>query len=268
MTNYIAPIALVDLDDTLFQTHRRIKPEADFQVATTDIGGNALSYMNPVQQNFSQWLIATTSVIPVTARCAESLSRVKLDFQHGAVCSHGGTVLNPDKTINQEWRKHIQDALSDYHQKFDLLTKELSLISENLGPTRTWVVNEQGVDLYLVVKQNPSDDMPHEHNFLHKFLHKINKELLRGFYCHLNGNNLAIIPNPINKSNAVKFLLSKIDLKNQPTIGYGDSLSDLAFLNNCQWLGVPKNSQINKWIHHQLDESYSKHGFFGEYNHG
>ena len=65
------PLMLVDLDDTLFQTHRRITPEADFKMVTTDKQGQALAYMNPIQQHFVQWLFHSTHVIPVTARCAE-----------------------------------------------------------------------------------------------------------------------------------------------------------------------------------------------------
>ena len=49
------PLMLVDLDDTLFQTHRRITPEADFKMVTTDKQGQALAYMNPIQ-HFVQWL--------------------------------------------------------------------------------------------------------------------------------------------------------------------------------------------------------------------
>jgi hypothetical protein len=52
--------------------------------------------MNPIQQHFVQWLLHSTHLIPVTARSAEALSRVHLPFQYGAVCSHGGTVLNAD----------------------------------------------------------------------------------------------------------------------------------------------------------------------------
>ena len=42
------PLMLVDLDDTLFQTHRRITPEADFKMVTTDKQGQALAQMHPI----------------------------------------------------------------------------------------------------------------------------------------------------------------------------------------------------------------------------
>jgi hypothetical protein len=37
--NIATPLMLVDLDDTLFQTHRRIVPQADFKMVTTDKQG-------------------------------------------------------------------------------------------------------------------------------------------------------------------------------------------------------------------------------------
>ncbi|HEY4712919.1 MAG TPA: hypothetical protein VIH30_01545, partial [Aquirhabdus sp.] len=96
----IRPLALVDLDDTLFQTHNRIKPDPSYQVATTDKDGQPLSYMSPTQWQFVQWLFHSTDVVAITARSVEALSRVQFNFNHGAVCSHGGTILNLDGTVD------------------------------------------------------------------------------------------------------------------------------------------------------------------------
>lgn len=264
-SNYLAPIALVDLDDTLFQTHRRIQPQADFQAVTIDKQGQPLAYMNPVQQNFVQWLLQSSQVIPVTARSAEALSRVQLPFSYGAVCSHGGTVLNADMSVNQTWQDFMLQTLADYQARFRILMDAVLAKAQDFGSIRTWIVEEQGLGLYLVAKQNTENDNPYAINFLPQLLHSLDKTLLAGFYFHLNGNNLALIPEPVSKANAAKFLLNQLDLGQRPIIGYGDSLSDVAFLNQCHWWGVPQHSQINRWVNHHLTEQYSEKGYYGDY---
>lgn len=114
------PLIFVDLDDTLFQTHRKSTPTAQHKVATTDKSGEPLSYMLPKQQIFVNWLLQSAEVVPVTARSVEALQRVHIPFQHGAVCSHGGTILAADQNVDQEWLSlqkqsatELEDLLND-----------------------------------------------------------------------------------------------------------------------------------------------------------
>lgn len=262
---YVEPVCLIDLDDTLFQTHRRLKPSDEFKVATIDREGQPLAFMTPIQQNFAHWILNNTLTIPVTARSVEALSRVNFDFEHGAVCSHGGTILNPDKTINQEWHEHIEQVLAEYQPRFETLIEALNSKSEGLGSFRSWIVKDQGTGLYLVAKQNTENGEPHCPDLLPTLLKSIDQDLLTGFYFHLNGNNLALIPEPVSKANAVEFLLNKLDLKARPVIGFGDSLSDMAFLSNCHWWGMPQQSQIGRWANSELNKQYALNGYYGEY---
>ncbi|WP_420001129.1 HAD hydrolase family protein [Acinetobacter sp. LF10] len=263
-TPVLAPIMLVDLDDTLFQTHRRITPQPDFKMATTDKQGQALAYMNPVQQHFVQWLLQSTHVIPVTARSAEALSRVHLPFQYGAVCSHGGTVLNADLSINQDWHSQMQQVLLPYKARLQALMQVIQQ-AVDFGSIRTWIVEEQGLGLYLVAKQNTENDNPYAPNFLPELLNSLSDELLDGFYFHLNGNNLAFIPKPVSKANAARFLLQQFASQQRPILGFGDSLSDVEFLNLCDWWGMPNHSQLNRWVKHNLAQQYVQEGYYGDY---
>ena len=106
---------------------------------------------------------------------------------------------------------------------------------------------------------------PHCPDLLPTLLKSIDQDLLTGFYFHLNGNNLALIPEPVSKANAVEFLLNKLDLKARPVIGFGDSLSDMAFLSNCHWWGMPQKSQIGRWANSELNKQYALNGYYGEY---
>ena len=62
------PLALVDLDDTLFQTARKMADGTSRHVATLDVDGQPNGYMSPIQQSFVLWLFSTADVVPVTAR--------------------------------------------------------------------------------------------------------------------------------------------------------------------------------------------------------
>jgi hypothetical protein len=258
----VVPVALVDLDDTLFQTHRRMLPQPDFQAVTVDQYGQPLAYMNPMQQQFVQWLWHSTQVIPVTARSVEALSRVQLKFQSGAVCSHGGVLLNPDHSINQTWHQHMQLALASYQNRLQCLCDALLQVAEAIASIRTWVVVEQGLGLYVVAKQNHSAECP---DGLATILNAMPSDVLQGFYFHLNGNNLALIPDPVSKANAVRFLLKTQNLTQRPIIGFGDSLSDMEFLNQCHWWGMPQQSQLNRWAQRNLQAQYTKEGYYGDY---
>ena len=257
---FLPPLALVDLDDTLFQTHNRIAPDNSYRVATFDKQQQPLSYMSPTQWQFVQWLFNSAHVVAITARSVEALSRVQLDFNYGAVCSHGGAVLNPDKTLDQEWQAHMTSELSGYQARLLQLVETVTQLAPQLGSIRTWVVEEQDLGLYVVVKQNQS-----EHLYLKDLLNLIPKEQLDGFYFHINGNNLALIPNPVSKANATEFLLKKHQTEHRPILGFGDSLSDVGFLSQCQWWGMPQKSQLNRWVNHALTTQYTKEGYYGDY---
>ncbi len=249
------PIALVDLDDTLFQTPKHIPRELLRHVATLDIHGQPLSFMTDIQQQFTHWLLSTTNLIAVTARSVEALSRVQLPFQHGAVCSHGAAVLSADGSLDKEWHALMTAQLTPYQSRLaDLVAHILSIAAAN--SVRTWIVEEQGLGIYVVVKQQTPKPF-----ILKDLLASIDPAKLTGFYMHMNGNNLALLPDPVGKTHAVKFLLSKINPDNQRVVlGWGDSLSDVGFLQSCHWWGMPQRSQVGLWLDSALDEHVQNEG--------
>ncbi|HMU87433.1 MAG TPA: hypothetical protein PKC11_07370, partial [Agitococcus sp.] len=64
----IKPLFLMDLDDTLLQTARKMPADMPRQVAALDKHGQPLSFTNPKQQAFIEWLLLCADVVPVTAR--------------------------------------------------------------------------------------------------------------------------------------------------------------------------------------------------------
>jgi hydroxymethylpyrimidine pyrophosphatase-like HAD family hydrolase len=254
------PLVMIDLDDTLFQTHRRIKPEPHFKVATVDKNQVPLSFMNAKQQALVEWLSHSADLVPVTARSIEALSRVKIEFNHGAICSHGGTILNANNEVDAEWFEIQKSHIESLGQIMNELPDLLQSYSKDLGSIRTWSVEENNLKIYTVAKQND----PESGLFLTELLKMLPAEISEKFYVHTNGNNLAIIPNSISKKNAAEFYLSKMDPNNERVVlGFGDSLSDFEFLSRCDWFGMPKNSQLHKFTDSSIQSNYSERGFYG-----
>jgi len=68
----------------------------------------------------------------------------------------------------------------------------------------------------------------------------------------------------VSKRRAVEYLLQQLDPEEQRVyLGFGDSLSDFDFLQLCDWFGMPKNSQLNRFMHQALQQDYQQKGFFG-----
>lgn len=253
------PLILVDLDDTLFQTHRRRTPLPTDRIATFDKSGEPLSFMSNKQQNMTDWLFANGDVIAITARSVEGLKRVQIQFQHGAVCDHGGAVLQANGELDLEFHAIQQQNLAHLQQRMDDLILELNQLAQNFGAVRTWIAKENDLNLYVVLKQQAPEPV-----FLADLIKQLPASLYDDFYLHLNGNNLAIIPHSVSKKNAAEFLLNKIDPERQRfCIGFGDSLSDFGFLGLCDWFGMPKNSQLHRFSQDSLDQDYQAKGYFG-----
>lgn len=247
------PMVLVDLDDTLFQTARKMPEGMPRKPATLDVHGQPNGYMNPVQESFINWLLATADVVPVTARSVEAYSRVKLPFSQGAVCSHGGVILKPDGSVDHDWHGQMAESLWTFQDRLPALSEATLQIGEELGfSLRGWVVEEEGLRLYVVTKYNEGTD-----EVLTQVLAAVQaRGLLNGMHIHGNGNNLAFLPNGLAKRLAVQELLRRdIELNGErPVLGFGDSITDLGFMDLCHMWATPARSQLAKAVEGLIHE--------------
>lgn len=252
VSHIIRPVVFPDLDDTLFQTKRKMVDELDqipVRVGALDRSLEPRSFMNEEQALLVDWLLANADVIPVTARGTDEYARVQIPFNSWAITTHGAVILSPDGQCDTQWQQHIEAALAPYRQRLlDMQDDITTLMAE--GGIDAWArINYEydGVPIYLVLKHTDSTKLD-ELNAIGDRLEEIFGT--EGFYVHRNSNNIAWLPTCIEKGKATSYLLNKLRVERGtfPTIGLGDSLTDFSFLKLCSWYGVPKQSQFSSAI--------------------
>lgn len=260
MSGHTGCVAFVDLDDTLFSSIRRQRSDEDLVPAATLVDGSVICYANPAQQAMYRMLVATATVVPVTARNVAALRRVLLPLQGAAVCSHGATILGPDGLIDDAWREimtpHLRRARDDLE---DFLALAGRLEDSRGGPLRSWLVDDGGEPAYAVVK-HPA----HDEDAIRGVAETAVADWLRqhpGYRLHVNGNNLAVLPPGVTKAAAVAHVIH--GLRDQDlagvVIGAADSDTDLEFLDLCDIVLLPGRSQLADSLRRGVAEQEASH---------
>ena len=255
----VKPYALMDLDDTLFQTQRKIDawhlptaaPE-DLVCASVNKQGEPLSFMSQRQAAFFNWLLASTELIVVTARDRHEIKRVKLPFDSWQILTHGAVILSPNGEPLGTWQQHMYDALLPLQDKLAQLSAVFTQHSSSDNSHLKFAAHKdhfnngtenKELTIYLAIKHAQKN-----HQALIQLaeqLPKLIRNFDQDFYVHVNANNLAILPHAVHKRHAVQFLLAQHLDAQRPSFGFGDSLADLPFLQLLDWYGMPNHGQMH-----------------------
>ncbi|MGQ3049523.1 MAG: hypothetical protein ACT6Q8_06250 [Niveispirillum sp.] len=238
MTVYV----FVDLDDTLFNSDRKAGPDRS-RVAAVDRQGAPLSFQSARQERFMSQVLGSGAVtVPTTGRNEAAFRRVSLGlaYKH-AICSFGGLLIGPDGRPEPRWHSVISDGVRRERSSLEGIVAEVARIAAALGAdVRHSVVSDAGLGLYVSVKHNA-----HEHDSLAGVADELGRGLPDGWYLHLNGNNLAVMPGFLGKANAVRWYLENVGMDATLTLGVGDSFTDLPFMALCDYAIMPTaHSQV------------------------
>ena len=237
-------IVLADLDDTLFQTRRKLRghDERELTVMSRLVDGSPSGHATPVQRALLA-LLDGCALVPVTARSREALSRVDVPAAP-AVCANGGCILGDDGEIDAEWHALLagRAAASSAASGADV-DDVLALVDARRGSldVRRWIVAEGDLPLYVVAKGNAPEGAD-----LDALRAALAGALPAGWRTHVNDNNLALLPPWLAKRDAVAYLLPCLTRGSPdvPVIGLGDSLSDAGFMDLCHYALAPTGSQL------------------------
>lgn len=229
-----------DLDDTLIQTERKLPENARVSLGATDRKGEPLSFFTQAQKLMLELFAQNqaTLIIPVTGRNTDALDRVEYEFTSYRAVSHGAVVLKDKSRVCEHWLKEIEPQLNDWPGLLDDCNTEINqIIQHHKLDARSRVIVDKDIPSYISVKgQIPALEIIKQHNSMHE-----------RFNHHANGRNHALLPPYASKKRAVEFIKQQMELDvNDLIIGMGDSLSDLGFMQSCQFSMIPTNSQIAK----------------------
>jgi hydroxymethylpyrimidine pyrophosphatase-like HAD family hydrolase len=235
-------VVFLDLDDTIFQTLHKCPQGEVVQAVAFRRDGTPLSFMTSRQRALLDLLFRSATVIPTTARNRDALRRVDLPFRHAAILDFGGVVLLPGGGLDEVWDSAIRPQALAGAQELHTLQAAAQRISTraNLG-VNTRLVFDFEMPLYVVAKHPEGD---------HEKLLPIRDELsgfigAGRFAIHSNGNNLSVVPRFLGKENAVRHVLTQHFAGDAVlSIGVGDSLSDVPFLELCDFSLLPRDCQL------------------------
>ena len=236
----------VDLDDTLFQTPIKVPNAKDLEPVAYLKSGDPISYTTAKQRALFAMFSRDMTLIPTTARNHDALSRVDLPFASYSIIDFGGVVLNPDGSVDEAWadimRVDMAKALAGLHAAMLIIDDYAA--SKGLK-ARARLVEDCGTPFYIVVKdpdKQASNLALIEREAVAPWIASAGKD----FCVHRNANNLAILPNTLNKARAVAYVRQQLEAEHGEiiTFGMGDSASDARFMASCDYTIIPKGTQL------------------------
>jgi HAD superfamily hydrolase (TIGR01484 family) len=235
-------LIFLDLDDTIFQTKR--KNSQGIIQATNPENPENISFMTEGQKLFTDIFLNRDNVkiIPVTARDMEQYKLTLLSNNPNitTAVTYFSAVITDHGEIDQEWQEHIKNSYS----KLKFSVREImEKITANADLENFKIHSVE--DFYIVIKNRSKDKNQYiiqNEELKNKLSAMINDE----YYIHYNSNNIAVLPKFLDKKNAVEYLIKKY--RPLLTIGAGDSITDLNFMELCDFKIIPKNSQINEYL--------------------
>lgn len=234
-------LVFADLDDTLFQTRRKLRGnEGPLTPATVDVNGEPHSFCTPPQQALLRhFQTSGVTVIPVTGRDPAAMDRVTLPFTSWRILDHGATVVRPDGQVDQAWAQHVRSALREVAGALDHCTARVQPLAGSLG-CRVRAHHAHDAHFMTVVKhpQASPDALEQVQSFWQRET--------QGSALHViaNANNVSVLPRTPGKAQAVQYLLDHVFPDAPLTFGLGDSVSDLGFMNVCHFAVTPPQGQL------------------------
>ncbi|WP_291425956.1 hypothetical protein [Deinococcus sp.] len=236
-------VAFADLDDTLFQTLRKLPGVAPdtLQAATVNTAGAAHSYSTPAQVTLMELLRGgKVTVIPVTGRDEAAMRRVTLPFTSWRVVNHGLTILTPAGNLDEVWAAQVFSQLESLQGQLHALSQQIRPEASRLG-CRLSIHQAAGLPFMAVIKHPQADAQALAHLQGHW---ESGLDDAHPLQVIANANNVSLLPRTLGKAAAVRYLRQRHFAGAALTLGLGDSVSDLPFMQECDFAVSPTAGQL------------------------
>lgn len=231
----------VDLDNTLFTSKNRMDNNDLSIPAYLSKDGSVGGYMNLHQRTMLNTMSNSGIVIPVTARNAEQFSLVLIQFKSVCVINMGATIIGLSEDKDRKYFEIITEKVKEHDYKVihDLI---VAVCSNLCADYSLKIVTHDKISLYFVVKSKTNKTSVH--NKIKKYLSQ--NIIFNKFHIMVSEDELVITPHCVNKKNAVQYLMKEIMKINKTAtfIGAGDSVTDIDFMQTCDYAITPTKSQI------------------------
>jgi hydroxymethylpyrimidine pyrophosphatase-like HAD family hydrolase len=243
-----------DLDNTIVRHQSRITDVANnqIQIVGTDESGNQSTVMTKADLEFFQEISHFGTVIPTTGRSMAGYWRLHglvSSFTSWAILNHGATILMPKNSkVDADWLERTKGIMTrltnDLLEVYKKLLSLNTVIIENRCYTNTIRLHqEHGFGLYISVRA--SRVIPE--------LHLMQQRQTIALLCHEHndfevlhtGRITSVIPRQLNKKDAVLEVIGRLGDQIE-TLGVGDALTDLPFMQVCNFMRAPENSEIQR----------------------
>ncbi|AIQ27138.1 MULTISPECIES: HAD family hydrolase [Paenibacillus] len=226
-----------DLDRTLIYSLNAIGVPGDAPglVPAEVIDGRTVSYISQQALDMLKELAAKIIFMPVTTRTIAQYRRINL-FQETvipdyAVTSNGGNIL-VNGVVDQEWRA----AVGRLVERGSVPAEEAGRIVRSVVRAE-WITSERYCDELFYTFVVHRDSLP---------LDEITRMAERldglGWKVSLQGRKLYIVPEAVNKSDAI--LHVRRTVRSEPMVASGDSLLDKSLLAAADYAIAPCHGEI------------------------
>lgn len=229
-------ISCIDLDSTFVHTTRN--PDAFLhKILRTNPQTGSRTYMTTEQEKLYELIDQSGTIIPITGRSSESIQELGIPFEGYKIVCHGGLILDANNEEVLAW-KEISTGPGQEEILQAILSYWQSVIRSKGLPARVWMVAEFGRSIYVSLKGSPEIL-----NSLALDLQGAN--LLPDTYMiHYNHRNMAVLPPFVRKEKALSWLREQFFPEKALWLGFGDSNSDLPYMQACDFWITPSGSQI------------------------
>ncbi|WP_102274857.1 HAD family hydrolase [Cytobacillus massiliigabonensis] len=224
-----------DLDRTLIYSNRAL---ADFKQHTiSDLiavelkDAQEVAFMTNNAYSLLKELAASLLFIPVTTRTYEQYKRVFIFTESFhlkyAVTSNGATIIYNGLPL-QEWRETVQKRLENECVPFQKMMEEMFRL-----PINGTLKKVENLFFYYLLEEPLTLETK---NRIQKMADR------NGWRISIQGRKLYLMPKPVCKGEAVKFIKEREGI--QTVFGAGDSILDNDFLKLCDYAYVPSHGEL------------------------